>query len=82
MKNIWKCLFGKQKQQLDIPVVMPRFGVSPTPYETNVKSLVKKFIKEYGHLDTYDNDMGGHNMRFLDDLYLTVDFLKMKIMLD
>jgi hypothetical protein len=76
MKNIWKCLFGKQKQQLDIPIVMPRFGVSPTPYETNVKSLVKKFIKEYGHLGTYDNDMGGHNMRFFDDLHSTVGLPK------
>jgi hypothetical protein len=28
MKNIWKCLFGKQKQQLDIPVVIASSGKS------------------------------------------------------
>jgi hypothetical protein len=72
MKKIWKRLFGTQEQQLDTPVVMPRFGVSPTPYEINVKSLIKKFIKEYVNLDTYDNDMGGFNWRFFDDLHSTV----------
>lgn len=76
MKIFWKRLFEKQEQQLDIPVVMPSFGVSPTPYEINVKSLIKKFIKDYGHLDTYDNDMGGFNWRFFDDLHSTVGLPK------
>ncbi len=43
---------------------------------SNVFDIIKRFIDENGHLDKYDNDMGGHNDRFFDDLYLTTGLPK------
>lgn len=65
--NLLKMLFGSRKPALNKPVVISSLSV---------KDLINLWMKDNAHKEKYDNDMGGFNHRFFEDLSNSVGLPK------